>query len=48
MNFFIGLLLYQSNQLLDATHKEGWFQGHVYADTFDAAFLFDPYYITKK
>ncbi|KAI9357738.1 hypothetical protein BD770DRAFT_321549, partial [Pilaira anomala] len=42
------LLLYQSNQLLDTTHKEGWFQGHVYADTFYAVFLFDPYYITKR
>ncbi|CAO3697438.1 unnamed protein product [Rhizopus microsporus] len=36
------LLLFQSGQLQDSNHKEGWFQGNVYAD------LFDPYYITKR
>ncbi|KAI7892852.1 uncharacterized protein EV154DRAFT_503773 [Mucor mucedo] len=42
------LLLYQCNQLRDNTHKEGWYQGHLYADVFDAVFLFDPFYVTKR
>ncbi|KAI9016467.1 hypothetical protein CLU79DRAFT_764047 [Phycomyces nitens] len=42
------LLLFQSGQLQDSNHKEGWFQGHVYADLFDAVFMFDPYYVTKR
>ncbi|KAI8643145.1 hypothetical protein BD408DRAFT_442847 [Parasitella parasitica] len=42
------LLLYQRDQLQDTTHKEGWYQGHLYADVFDAVFLFDPCYVTKR
>ncbi|CEG64737.1 hypothetical protein RMATCC62417_01659 [Rhizopus microsporus] len=42
------LLLFQSGQLQDSNHKEGWFQGHVYADLFDAVFMFDLYYVTKR
>ncbi|KAL9536737.1 hypothetical protein MBANPS3_012407 [Mucor bainieri] len=42
------ILLYQSNLLVDTTHKEGWYQGHVYADLFDAVFLYDSYYTTKR
>ncbi|RCI01704.1 hypothetical protein CU098_009908 [Rhizopus stolonifer] len=42
------LLLYQYDQLRDTTHKEGGYQSHLYAYVFDAVFLFDPCYVTKR
>ncbi|KAG1448620.1 hypothetical protein G6F56_008890 [Rhizopus delemar] len=42
------LLLYQCDLLKEETHKEGWYQGHLYADVFNAVFLFDPCYVTKR